>query len=101
MMMPAPDPTLQAIIDASHQPVDLAVLPDLPAVVCGPHKSEKCETCKQDYVGLNRLAKILHQNPSLTAPPPANVVSKNLSVAVGNTKEEGNVRCLLFFIFAV
>ncbi|ESK89786.1 tetratricopeptide repeat domain containing protein [Moniliophthora roreri MCA 2997] len=90
MVMPTPDPTLQAIIDASFQPVDLTVLPDLPAVVCTVHKTEKCDVCKQEYVGLNRLSKILHQNPSLTAPPPANVISKNLSVAVGNTKEEGN-----------
>ncbi|KAK1224165.1 hypothetical protein PQX77_012970 [Marasmius sp. AFHP31] len=90
MAVPTADPAMQALIDADYRPVGLAVLPDVPSVVCETHKLEKCKDCDQDYVTLNRLAKILHQNPSLAAPPPANVVSKNLSVAVNNTKEEGN-----------
>ncbi|KAF9266812.1 TPR-like protein [Marasmius fiardii PR-910] len=90
MAMPTPDPTLQALIDADFKPVNLAVLQDVPSVVCDLHKLEKCKDCDQDYVNLNRLAKILHQNPTLTAPPPANVVSKNLSTAINTTKEEGN-----------
>ncbi|KAG7093548.1 hypothetical protein E1B28_007218 [Marasmius oreades] len=88
--MPTADPALQALIDADFKPVNLEVLHDIPSVVCEPHKLEKCKECDHDYTNLNRLAKLLHQHPTLTAPPPANVVSKNLSIAINTTKEEGN-----------
>ncbi|KAF5343008.1 hypothetical protein D9758_013691 [Tetrapyrgos nigripes] len=90
MMLPTPDPASQAIIEADFRPVSLIVAPEAYAVFCQDHKSEKCEICDQDYVGLNRLAKILATNPAIAAPPPPNVVSRNLSQAVNHTKEEGN-----------
>jgi len=91
--LPPTDPALQAMIEADFRPVSLIVNAETPAVLCEAHKLDKCEECGQDYVHLNRLAKILASNPSLAAPPPANVVSRNLSQAVNNTKEEGNVCC--------
>jgi translocation protein SEC72 len=95
MMLPTPDPALQAVIEADFRPVNLIVNPEGPSVFCEAHKNEKCDTCDQDYVGLNRLARVLATNPSIAAPPPANVVSRNLSQAVNHTKEEGNV-CLYY-----
>ncbi|KAK7466275.1 hypothetical protein VKT23_005003 [Stygiomarasmius scandens] len=90
MVLPPADPALQAMIEADFRPVSLIVNTETPAVLCEAHKLDKCEECEQDYVNLNRLAKILASNPNLAAPPPANVVSRNLSQAVNNTKEEGN-----------
>ncbi|KIK62070.1 hypothetical protein GYMLUDRAFT_165447 [Collybiopsis luxurians FD-317 M1] len=90
MVIPPPDPALQAVIEADFRPVSLTVAPDNVTLLCEPHKLEKCSSCDLDYVNLNRLAKILAANPNLKAPPPGNVVSKNLSQAVNNTKEEGN-----------
>ncbi|KAF5384594.1 hypothetical protein D9757_007470 [Collybiopsis confluens] len=88
--LPPPDPALQALIEADFRPISLALSSDNSALLCEPHKLEKCSSCNSDYINLNRLAKILAANPNLKAPPPANVISKNLSQAVNNTKEEGN-----------
>lgn len=90
--LPTPDPALQAAIEADFRPVALTIASDNITLLCEPHKLEKCSSCNLDYVNLNRLTKILAQNPNLKAPPPGNVISKNLSQAVNNTKEEGNVR---------
>ncbi|KAI0719470.1 hypothetical protein C8Q72DRAFT_878268 [Fomitopsis betulina] len=82
---------MQAIIAASHRPVDFVLgPPDNNSVLCVPHKLEKCADCDVDYVGMNRLARTLHQNPNLRCPPPPQLVNKPLSQAVTNTKEEGN-----------
>ncbi|KAF9078023.1 hypothetical protein BDP27DRAFT_339023 [Rhodocollybia butyracea] len=75
----------------SHAPGESHSHSHGPAQPQQPHKLEKCSTCDLDYISLNRLSKILAQNPNLKAPPPNNVISKNLSQAVNNTKEEGNV----------
>ena len=92
MVVRTPDPIMQAIIAASHQPVDFVLgPPDDNSVLCVPHKLEKCADCDVDYVGMNRLARTLHQNTNLRCPPPPQLVNKPLSSAVTNTKEEGNV----------
>ncbi|KAJ3770663.1 hypothetical protein FB446DRAFT_143670 [Lentinula raphanica] len=88
--IPNPDPAFVAVIEADFRPVAVTLGPDNIALLCEPHKLEKCPTCNLDYVHLNRVSKILAQNPNLKAPPPGNIVSKNLSQAVNNTKEEGN-----------
>ena len=95
MAVRAPDPIMQAIIAASHRPVDFVLgPPDDNSVLCVPHKLEKCADCDVDYVGMNRLARTLHQNTNLRCPPPPQLVNKPLSQAVTNTKEEGNVSLL-------
>ncbi|KAJ3813470.1 hypothetical protein EV368DRAFT_84154 [Lentinula lateritia] len=88
--LPTADPALLAVIEADFRPISVIVAADNTTLLCEPHKQEKCSTCNLDYVHLNRLSKILAQNPNLKAPPPGNVISKNLSQAVNNTKEEGN-----------
>ncbi|KAI0077767.1 TPR-like protein, partial [Panus rudis PR-1116 ss-1] len=91
MVMRAPDPVMQAIIEESYVPVDIALgPPDNVTALCGPHQLEKCAECDLDFVNLNRLSRLLHLNPNLRCPPPPTVVSKNLSLAIANTKEEGN-----------
>ncbi|KAJ4470168.1 hypothetical protein J3R30DRAFT_1233521 [Lentinula aciculospora] len=88
--LPTADPAFLAVIEADFRPVTLTVAADNTTLLCESHKLEKCSACNLDYVNLNRLSKILAQNPNLKAPPPGNVISKNLSQAVNNTKEEGN-----------
>ena len=97
MVMRPPDPIMQAVIEASFRPVDLTLgPPENATALCGKHKLEKCEDCGIDYRNLNRLSRILVANPNLRCPPPPQVVSQNLSTAINNTKEQGNVRiCLL------
>ncbi|KZT70787.1 TPR-like protein [Daedalea quercina L-15889] len=91
MAMRPPDPLMQAVIEASFRPVNFALgPPENGSVLCGLHKLEKCEGCDVDYTGLNRLSRTLHSNSNLRCPPPPNMVNKQLSQAVVNTKEEGN-----------
>jgi translocation protein SEC72 len=85
------DPALQAIIEQDFKPVNLALADDNTKALCGPHKLEKCSDCNFDFVNLNRLSKLFVNNPTLLCPPPANVVSQNLTKAITTTKEEGNV----------
>lgn len=93
MVMRPPDPVMQAVIEASFRPVDLALgPPENATALCGKHKLEKCDDCGVDYRNLNRLSRILVANPNLRCPPPPQVVSQNLSTAINNTKEQGNVR---------
>jgi len=87
---PPPDPALQALIDAEFNAISLAVSQDGHAAHCAEHSLEKCPECDVDFVLLNRLAKIFVQNPNLLCPPPANMISKNLSTAITNMKDEGN-----------
>ena len=95
MVMRPPDPVMQALIEESFRPVQLALGPPENAIaLCGPHKQEKCDQCNVDYRSLNRLSRILVANPNLRCPPPPQVVSQNLSAAVNNTKDEGNVRLI-------
>ncbi|KAL0955225.1 hypothetical protein HGRIS_004127 [Hohenbuehelia grisea] len=90
MVAPPPDPAMQALIDSSFTPVDATLVDGRTAVHCGAHNLEKCDDCDVDYVNLNRLSKLLAQNPNLLCPPPANVVTQKLSQIVAQTKEEGN-----------
>ncbi|KAI0653149.1 hypothetical protein C8Q70DRAFT_928464 [Cubamyces menziesii] len=82
---------MQAVIEESFRPVDLALgPPENATALCGKHKQEKCAVCGIDYRALNRLSRLLVANPNLRCPPPPQVVSQNLSQAINNTKEEGN-----------
>lgn len=91
MMAPQIDPGMQARIDASFRPVDLAIGgPAHAFAFCQNHKREKCTDCNVDFSSLNRISKIFITNPSLRCPPPPTVVQQKLSQAVTNTKDEGN-----------
>ncbi|OSD04872.1 hypothetical protein PYCCODRAFT_79426 [Trametes coccinea BRFM310] len=93
MAMRPPDPLMQAVIEESFRPVALALgPPDNAAALCAAHKLEKCADCAEDFRALNRLSRLLVANPNLRCPPPPQVVSQNLSQAISNTKDEGNVR---------
>lgn len=91
---PLPDPSLQAIIEADFKPVkNLALGPPNNAVaLCKGHGQEKCLECDVDYLNLNRISKLLTNNPTLLCPPPPNVISQKLTQIVTQTKDEGNVR---------
>lgn len=86
---------MQARIEADFKPVDLTVGgPSGAFAFCNSHKLEKCEDCNTDFRAVNRISKILLTNPALRCPPPPNVVQQQLSKAITNMKDEGNV-CLL------
>lgn len=88
----APDPEMQTLIDMSFQEVPVAFnSSETHIALCKEHKLEVCKQCGVDYLQLNRLAKLLHMNSNLLCPPPPQMISKSLSQAVNNTKEEGNV----------
>jgi translocation protein SEC72 len=89
----APDPAIQALIEADFHPVDLTVsAPNESHASCLKHTLEKCTDCGLDFSALNRLSKLLISNPTLLCPPPPNMVTQKLSQVITNTKEEGNVR---------
>lgn len=93
MIMRPPDPVMQALIEASFQPVDIKLgPPENATALCGAHGLEKCTNCDVDYLALNRLSRLLQANPALRCPPPPNVITQKLSQVVSNTKDEGNVR---------
>jgi len=87
-----PNPALQAIIDQSFVPIDISFGAEPYITLCGPHKEEKCKECGVDFLGLNRVARLLATNPGLRCPPPPNAMtSKQLTQAVTQMKEDGNV----------
>ncbi|KAF8166151.1 hypothetical protein BJ912DRAFT_934712 [Pholiota molesta] len=88
--IPAPDPTLQALIDQDFAPSPLVLSADATIALCAQHKLEKCDDCGVDFLNTNRLARILVANPNLLCPPPSNVISQNLTKIVQTTKDEGN-----------
>ncbi|KAI0642088.1 hypothetical protein C8Q79DRAFT_273541 [Trametes meyenii] len=91
MVMRPPDPLMQAVIEESFRPVEIALgAPENAVALCGKHKLEKCADCNEDHRSLNRLSRLLVANPNLRCPPPPQVVSQNLSQAINNTKDEGN-----------
>jgi translocation protein SEC72 len=92
----APDPALQAIIEADFRPVDLTVGAPNDSFAYCPHSAEKCSECGLDFINLNRLSKLLTANPTLLCPPPPNVISQKLSTVITTTKEEGNVRVSIY-----
>ena len=91
---PPPDPALQAIIEADFKPIKNLALgpPNNSVALCIGHAQEKCTECDVDFLDLNRLSKLLTNNPTLRCPPPPNVISQKLSQIVTQTKDEGNVR---------
>ncbi|KAH8832856.1 hypothetical protein DL96DRAFT_1694798 [Flagelloscypha sp. PMI_526] len=84
------DPAGQSLIDQDFKPVDIALGQESHIALCGPHKLERCKDCDIDYVPLNRMSRILAQNPNLRCFPPPNAVTNNLSTTVTSTKDEGN-----------
>lgn len=90
--LPAPDPVMQAVIEASFVPVDVALgPPENVSAICQAHSLEKCSECDVDYSSLNRISKLLLMNPNLRCPPPPQMVTQKLTQAVTAMKEEGNV----------
>ncbi|CAL1715182.1 unnamed protein product [Somion occarium] len=91
MVMRPPDPVMQAVIEDSFSQVNIALgPPENVSALCSAHSLEKCNDCDVDFINLNRLSKMLHLNPNLRCPPPPQIVSQKLSMAINNTKEEGN-----------
>lgn len=86
-----PDPAGQALIDQDFKPIELSLAADGHTATCAHHSLEKCTDCDVDYVALNRMSRILAQNPNLRCFPPPNAVTNNLSQAITGKKEEGNV----------
>ncbi|KAF9558705.1 TPR-like protein [Agrocybe pediades] len=78
------------MIEQDFIPSPLVLSSDAATALCEKHKLEKCDDCGVDFVGTNRLARLLVANPNLLCPPPSNVISQNLSKAVQTTKDEGN-----------
>ena len=91
-VMPQPDPVVQAVIEASFIPVDIAFgPPDNVSALCEAHKRDKCAECDADFANLNRISWLLNMNPNLRCPPPPQMVTQKLTQAVTAMKEEGNV----------
>ncbi|RDB23380.1 Hsp70-Hsp90 organizing protein 3 [Hypsizygus marmoreus] len=88
--IPAPDPAMQALIDAEFQPTALTLSDDRNKALCEEHRLEKCNACDIDFVNLNRLAALLVHNPNLLCPPPSNVITQQITQVVTSTKDEGN-----------
>ncbi|TFL05046.1 hypothetical protein BDV98DRAFT_500872 [Pterulicium gracile] len=89
--MPAPDPALQALIEEDFTQIDVKLGGlERSKATCAKHDLEQCDDCDVDFVGLNRLANLLATNPNIRCPPPAQVVSQQLSGAITNMKDEGN-----------
>lgn len=90
-VMPTPDPVMQAVIEASFVPVDIAFgPPDNGSALCQEHKKDKCAECDVDFSSLNRMSWLLHMNPNLRCPPPPQMLTQKLTQAVTQVKEEGN-----------
>ena len=97
-VMPTPDPVMQAIIEASFVPVDIALgPPDNVSALCAAHSLEKCSECDVDFAPLNRISKLLHMNPTLRCPPPPQMVTQKLTQAITQMKDEGNVSLNLYW----
>jgi hypothetical protein len=95
IMIPPPDPNVQALIEADFKPVDLSLTaPNDTRVVCGPHSLEKCDSCYVDFMELNRLTRALTQT-KFNVPPPPNIRDPNLVNIINRAKEEGNVHIYL------
>ncbi|KAK2462236.1 hypothetical protein APHAL10511_005732 [Amanita phalloides] len=88
--IPLPDPAIQALIDQEYTPVPLKLGAETHIAVCDAHSLEKCTDCDIDFLVVNRMSRILFNNPNLRCPPPANVVTQKLTQMVAVTKDEGN-----------
>ncbi|KAI0085736.1 hypothetical protein BDY19DRAFT_996422 [Irpex rosettiformis] len=90
-VVPQPDPVVQAVIEASFQPVDIRLgPPDNVVAQCGEHGLEKCADCDVNYVSLNQISRLMHMNPNLRCPPPPQMTTVKLTQAVTTTKDDGN-----------
>ncbi|KAM6496799.1 hypothetical protein JOM56_007272 [Amanita muscaria] len=88
--LPSPDPTALALIEQDFRPVSLKLGADNHIALCEPHGLEKCTDCNVDFQSLNRMSRILANNPNLRCPPPVNVITQKLTQLVTSTKDEGN-----------
>jgi translocation protein SEC72 len=98
---PAPDPMLQAAIEADFKQVGLCLGDaDKPnsIALCKEHKREACNDCVLDFTAMNAMAKMFAMAPSDAILPPPNVIAPQRGQAVSKTKDEGNV---MSFCFAV
>ncbi|KAG8834551.1 hypothetical protein FRC17_008385 [Serendipita sp. 399] len=90
---PAPDPVLQAAIEADFKPVALALGDaEKPSSIalCREHKKETCTDCGLDFTAMNAMAKMFAMAPPDAILPPPNVVQQARAQAVSKTKDEGN-----------
>lgn len=97
---PAPDPVLQAAIEADFKPVALGLgnaEKERSIALCREHKKESCPECGLDFVAMNAMAKMFSMAPADAILPPPNVVPPARAQAVSKTKDEGNV-CSWFTI---
>lgn len=95
-VVPTPDPVMQAVIEASFSPVDIALgPPENVSALCQAHSQEKCAECDVDFSSLNRISRLLLMNPNLRCPPPPQMLTQKLTQAVTAMKEEGNVSALV------
>ncbi|KAI0339415.1 hypothetical protein BDW22DRAFT_592054 [Trametopsis cervina] len=63
-VMPQPDPVMQAVIEASFKPVDIALgPPDNVVALCEKHSREICADCDVNFVSINQISRLLHMNP--------------------------------------
>lgn len=95
VIVPPPDPLMQAAIEQDFKPVNLKTGPPKDSqALCAEHDLEQCSKCNLDFTALNALAKLFVANPNLACPPPPQVIQQQRSQAVNKTKEDGNVRVL-------
>lgn len=96
---PAPDPILQAAIEADFKQVSLC-LGDAEKsnsiALCKEHKKETCTDCGLDFTAMNAMAKMFAMAPADAILPPPNVIAPQRGAAVSKTKDEGNVTSFLF-----
>lgn len=94
-MRPAPDPVLQAAIEADFKPVSFDFTDHdgrkNTQALCKEHKLHVCQKCGIDWQPLNALAAMFSGAPPDAILPPPNVVQPARTQAVNKTKEEGNV----------
>lgn len=92
---PAPDPVLQAAIEADFKPVSFDFSDNEgrknSQALCKEHKLHVCQKCGIDWQPLNALAMMFSGAPPDAILPPPNVIQPARTQAVNKTKEEGNV----------
>jgi len=99
---PAPDPVLQAAIEADFKPVSFEFADHdgrkNSQALCQEHKLHVCQKCAIDWQPLNALAAMFSGAPPDAILPPPNVVQPARTQAVNKTKEEGNVSDPVLFL---
>jgi translocation protein SEC72 len=91
----APDPVLQAAIEADFKPVSFEFADHdgrkNAQALCKEHKLHVCQKCGIDWQPLNALAAMFSAAPPDAILPPPGVVQPARTQAVNKTKDEGNV----------